>query len=170
MNICIVERLDRFPNKFFTVVSDSGLLPPAQLSTLRPGNFGMDPVDLFQQLQPLANPIPPAGFALVSTVEDLEGQTRLKEGRSGEARRITMSLLALDLLNATYWMDLRKIETPARAFGDAPTATWVALRKDLPWRQHSTTEPDESSEDVALALLNAHDPSEFNVTLDHSSQ
>jgi histidine ammonia-lyase len=43
-----------------------------------------------------------------------------------------MDLLGHDLLQASFWIDVRKKEDPKRDFGKAPTEAWSALRKAVP--------------------------------------
>ena len=72
---------------------------------------------MMQEIQGLINPVPPQGIALIQTVEDLQGQTRLKVQRARQAIDDTIELLAEDLLTGTYWLDLRKTEDASRQFG-----------------------------------------------------
>jgi histidine ammonia-lyase len=52
-----------------------------------------------------------------------------------------MQLLGYDLWNATYWMDVRKVENRSRSFGSVPTAIWTAFRKVQPWQQDPRLRP-----------------------------
>ena len=52
-----------------------------------------------------------------------------------------MQLLGVRL-TASYWLDVRKAENPARDFAPAPTAAWIAFRKLLPWQQEPDSRPD----------------------------
>jgi histidine ammonia-lyase len=89
-------------------------------------------VDLQQEIQSLTNPVAPSGAAIVGTVEDLQAQTRIKAYRVREAVNTTYDLLGHDLLNAAFWMDVRKAQDASRNFGGAPTAAWTAFRKIVP--------------------------------------
>jgi histidine ammonia-lyase len=135
MDIAVSLRIDRFFNPFFT------LTDPAQVLHMPPGNpfavylaggGGFTPVDLEQEIQSLTNPVAPSGQAIVSTVEDLQAQTRVKAYRARQAVSTTFDLLAHDLLTATFWLDVRKAQDPSRNFGDGPTAAWTAFRKIVP--------------------------------------
>jgi histidine ammonia-lyase len=64
-----------------------------------------------------------------------------------------MQLLAYDLLTATYWMDVRKVEGPNRAFGKAPTAVWTAFRKVVPWQRDIDSRPDTPLSAIAYEFL-----------------
>jgi histidine ammonia-lyase len=152
MDIAIVLRLDRFGNSFFTVVR-----PPEVVKDMPAGPFaaaGFAPqgnpkvaTDLWQEIAGLAVPVTPSGIAIVSTVEDLQAQTRLKVSRARQAVDESFDLLAQDFLTAAFWMDVRKEQDPARGFGPGPTAAWIAFRRILPFRF------GEKAPDRPVALL-----------------
>jgi histidine ammonia-lyase len=146
MDIAVSLRIDRFGNPFFTVVTPAQVFPAVPASVR---DYGYAPVDLQQEIQSLTNPIAPSGAALVSTVEDLQAQTRIKAYRARQAVDATFDLLAYDLLTGAFWMDVRKAQDASREFGSAPTAAWQALRKTVPLRR----DPDEprAESDSALA-------------------
>ncbi|MGC2029536.1 MAG: aromatic amino acid ammonia-lyase, partial [Steroidobacteraceae bacterium] len=133
MDTVVVQRMLRFTNKFFTIIG------PSDESPGEPGRFHLTQgseiaaVALMQEIQGLINPVPPEGNALIQNVEDMQTQTRLKVTRARTAVEDTVDLLAEDLLTGTYWLDLRKSQNPARAFGAAPTAVWTAFRGTLPF-------------------------------------
>jgi histidine ammonia-lyase len=130
MDVAVMLRIERFTNPFFTVLRATDLVPPEQVFRAVGGYL---PVDLWQEIEGLEMPVPPEGQAIVATVEDLQGQTRLKAARAREAIDDTFHLLSLDLRSAAFWMDLRRLQTPARAFGDGPTAAWKAFRQVQPF-------------------------------------
>ena len=127
MDVAVMLRIERFRNTFFTVVS-----PADVLSGWERNDSGYLPTDLQQEVQSLANPVPPFGNALESTVEDLQAQTRIKVQRARQAVSVTMDLLGVDLLEASLWLDVRKAQDPQRSFGSAATGAWTALRKLVP--------------------------------------
>lgn len=131
MALIFPERIERFSNPFFTNVKASEVMAPAQLATL-PRAGGYLPADLWIELSGLINPVVPQGQPIVSTVEDLQAETRLKVGRARYAVDLATHLLAQDMLAATNWMEVRKAQTPARSFGAAPTAALAALREVVP--------------------------------------
>jgi histidine ammonia-lyase len=128
MDIAVTLRIDRFSNPFFTAVKASDVM--------KDGYFfqagGYTPVDIWQDIQNLSNRVVPEGQAIVSTVEDLEAQTRIKVVNARGVVDDTYALLAQDLLVAGYWMEVRKTQDPSRDFGPGPTAAWTALRKVAP--------------------------------------
>jgi histidine ammonia-lyase len=145
MDIAVSLRIERFSNPFFTVVT------PAQVFGAPPEgrDYGYAPADLEQEMQSLSNAIAPSGAALVSSVEDLQAQTRLKAYRARQAVDNTFDLLAYDLLTAALWMDVRRAQDPSRQFGPAPAAAWQALRKLVPL--HRPAQEPRAQPDAALA-------------------
>jgi histidine ammonia-lyase len=150
MDIAISLRIQRFGNPFFTAVT------PAEGFTGVPApvrDYGYSPVDLQQEIQSLTNPIAPSGAALVSTVEDLQAQTRIKAYRVREAVDVTYDLLACDLLTGAFWMDIRKAQDASREFGSAPAAAWQAFRRIVPLRRDRGELPAEPDVDLATRFL-----------------
>jgi histidine ammonia-lyase len=131
MAVVLNQRIDRFTNPFFTVVKPQDVLPPATMQLL-PFGGGYLHADLWNELAGLINPVTPQGQAIVSTVEDLQGETRLKVGRARQAVDLTRHLLAQDLIVSSNWLEVRKAQDPKRSFGAAPTAALAAIRAVLP--------------------------------------
>jgi histidine ammonia-lyase len=144
MDIALMLRIERFRNPFFTGVAATDVLPG-----VRDGFFDYAPVDLQQEIQSLMNPVAPFGSAIVGTVEDLQGQTRIKTQRARQAVETTFDLLSFDLLEGSLWMDVRKTQDSQRSFGTAPTAAWTAFRQRVPVR------PDTARQDAQSASLTA---------------
>jgi histidine ammonia-lyase len=157
LDVAVMLRIDRFTSPFFTVVEASKVLPD-----IPHDSDGYTPPDLQQEIQSLTNPVAPFGSAIESTVEDLQAQTRLKMQRARQAVSTTMDLLGHDLLQAAFWIDVRKKEDPKRYFGAAPTAAWTALRKAVPLQtaeqRVKASKPDEM---LAATLVHATDPQVF---------
>ena len=84
-------------------------------------------------MQSLTNPVAPSGAAIDLTVEDLQAQTRIKSYRARQAVGTTFDLLGHDLLNATFWMEVRTKQDASRALGAGPTAALAAFRKVVPF-------------------------------------
>jgi histidine ammonia-lyase len=127
MDIAVMLRIERFHSPFFTGVKASDVLPEAGR-----GFYDYAPVDLQQEVQSLMNPVAPFGSAIVGTVEDLQGQTRIKVQRARQAVDTTFELLGFDLLEGSLWLDVRKKQEAHRSFGGAPTAAWTSFRKTMP--------------------------------------
>ena len=135
MDVAVSLRIDRFSSPFFTATDPAKVLhlpPGGEFVLYLAGGGGYTPVDLQQEMQSLTNPVAPSGAAIVGTVEDLQAQTRIKAYRARQAVSTTFDLLGHDLLNAAFWLDVRKAQEPSRNFGAGPTAALTAFRKIVP--------------------------------------
>jgi histidine ammonia-lyase len=88
-------------------------------------------------IQTLANPVPAQGNALVRNVEDMETFTRQRVARARLAVDDALRLVAQEMLWASYWMEVRKAQNPARSFGAAPASTLQALRAVIQRQQQA---------------------------------
>ncbi len=158
MDVAVGLRIERFRNTFFTGVSAQDVL---KVEGTEEGGYA--PVDLMQELQTLTNPVAPLGSAIVSTVEDLQAQTRLKAQRARLAVDDTFELLALDLLQGGLWLDVRHAQDAKRGFGAAPTAAWRALRERVPLRAMGQVAP-RSETAAAAEFLRTTPASNFVTT------
>ncbi len=157
LDVAVMLRIDRFTSPFFTVVEASQVLPD-----IPHDSDGYTPPDLQQEIQSLTNPVAPAGSAIESTVEDLQGQTRLKVQRARQAVATTMDLLGHDLLQAGFWIDVRHKQAPGRDFGKAPTAAWTAFRSAVPLKTaEQRVKASQSDEVLAAAFVHSTDPERF---------
>jgi histidine ammonia-lyase len=150
MDVAVMLRIERFRSRFFTVVSVADVLPHWSRH-----DSGYLPTDLQQEIQSLTNPVAPAGSALETNVEDLQSQTRLKVQRARQAVSVTTDLLALDLLEASLWLDVRKTQDPSRSFGAAATAAWLALRQRVPLEDELANPAAQSQPMIAAAFVRA---------------
>jgi histidine ammonia-lyase len=156
MDVAIMLRIERFRSPFFTVISPSSVLPHWERH-----DSGYMPADLQQEIQGLTNPVAPSGSALETSVEDLQSQTRLKVQRARQAVSATTDLLALDLLEASLWLDVRNKQDPSRSFGSAATAAWLAFRKRVPLEEERANPVTESRQMTAAAFVKATPASTF---------
>ena len=157
LDVAVMLRIDRFTSPFFTVVEPSQVLPD-----IPHDSDGYTPPDLQQEIQSLINPVAPAGSAIESTVEDLQAQTRIKVQRARQAVATTMDLLGHDLLQAGFWIDVRRKQAPGRDFGQAPTAAWTALRKTIPLKTaEQRVKATQSDEVLAATFVHSTDPEAF---------
>jgi len=153
MDTAVAQRMLRFTNTFFTVIS------PTDESPGEPGRFHLtqgseiDAVALMQEIQGLINPVPPEGNALIQNVEDMQSQTRLKVTRARAVVEDTIDLLAEDLLTGTYWLDLRKTQNSNRAFGGPPTTVWNAFRATLPFNGAGPTTATQPIHEIAANFI-----------------
>jgi len=165
--VAVVQRMHRFEDTFFTVTDAAAVLKaqagPGGASGVGGGGGGGAIADaLWQELKPLANPIPPDGVTADKGVGDLDAVPMLKLMRLRQAMDVTRDILGEDLLNAAFWMDIRKLEKPERTFGPAPTAVWISFRKILPFRRDAgTVLPAISPGDVATQFLRNTAPQDF---------
>jgi histidine ammonia-lyase len=153
LGTAIDQRVQRFSNTFFTVISPGDVLSPTELANGAPAANDYNLADLMAEIQTLANPVPAQGNAIVRNVEDLQAEGRIKVARARLAVDNTMYLVAEDILNATYWMNVRQAQDPRRSFGVSPTAAWNALRRVVPWQQPSDQRPPVPSTHLAYAFL-----------------
>ncbi|HVW71238.1 MAG TPA: aromatic amino acid ammonia-lyase [Steroidobacteraceae bacterium] len=156
MDVAIMLRIERFRSTFFTVISVTDVLPHWSRH-----DSGYLPSDLQQEVQSLTNPVAPFGSALETTVEDLQAQTRIKVQRARQAVALTLDLLAVNLTEASLWLDVRKRQDPQRGFGTAPTAAWLAFRKRLPLDEDGARPVTESKPMVAAEFLRSNLASAF---------
>jgi len=156
MDVAIMLRIERFRSPFFTVISPSSVLPHWERH-----DSGYMPADLQQEIQGLTNPVAPSGSALETSVEDLQSQTRLKVQRARQAVSVTTDLLALDLLEASLWLDVRNKQDPSRSFGSAATAAWLAFRERVPLEEERANPVTESRQMTAAAFVKATPASTF---------
>ena len=161
MDVAVVQRIYRFGNPFFTVVSPEDVLTPEQRANAAPWGIGYDPTAIWQEIQILSHPLTPEGVPVSDAVEELQAQTFLKVTRARAVVRSTMRLLAQDLMTAAYWMDIRKIQDPSRRFGEAPTASWEAFRQVMPWQQAPADRPLEPPNTVAYRFLMSNSVDRF---------
>jgi histidine ammonia-lyase len=156
----------RFENTFFTVIAaNDASLPPAQLTNSAPGGADYTLADLLSEIQTLQNPVPAQGNSIVSTVEDLQAEGRIKVAKARLIVDDLSWLLGQDLLTATRWLNIRQIQGQAltppltRGFGASPTAAWQAFRTVVPWQ--ATTRPDVPPGTLAYDFLLANPASMF---------
>ena len=157
MDVAVMLRIDRFTSPFFTVVEASQVLPD-----IPHDSDGYTPPELQQEIQSLTNPIAPSGSAIESTVEDLQAQTRIKVQRARQAVSTTLDLLGHDILQASFWMDVRARQQAGRDFGPAPTAAWQALRKNVPLQTAAQrVKAKKADETLAATFVHTTDPASF---------
>ena len=161
--VAVVQRMHRFEDPFFTVTDASQILknhpgPEGASGTGAGGGGGMIADALWQELKPLANPIPPDGVTADKGVGDLDAVPMLKLMRMRRALDVSRDLLGQDLLNAAFWMDIRKLENPDRTFGPGPTTVWANFRKIIPFRDAETQPSFATRDDLAVNFLQTNCP------------
>jgi histidine ammonia-lyase len=161
MDVAVAQRIMRFTNTFFTVISPSDEVPGEPGRSAVTDGSELDAAALMQEIQGLINPVPPEGTALIGTVEDLQTQTRLKVVRARQAVDDTIELLAEDLLTGTYWLDLRKAQNPARNFGSSPMTLWAAFRSVVPFDGKWPAASTQPIHEIAASFIRGNAASMF---------
>ena len=129
LDIAVLLDQQKFGSTFFTLVDAAKVLPNVQVGYQN--NYSPD--EVMQNIQTLMNPVATEGFVTdLQNVESMQAQTVLKVVRARRAVDETMQLLAFDMITGARWLDVRRAQDPARSFGAAPTAAWLAFRKVLP--------------------------------------
>jgi len=158
LDAAVAQRIERFsdrgPTAFFTGIYPKDVLTPEQL---RRSPEMLEPyfafMDVWAEIQNDAHAVAAEGNATDFGVADLEALSRLKAVRGRQVVDLTLQLLAYDLLTATYWLDVRRTESPGRDFAAAPSAVWISFRKRIPWQQDPDTRPDIPYGAVAYEFL-----------------
>lgn len=135
--VATAERAQRFFDPFFTVITMEDLPEEERGNAPLADRFAMS--DLLGELKSLANPVPAEGNYSESGIQDVQGLGRTKVAKARLAVDNALYLVANELLSATRWMDIRRVQSPDRSFGEAPMAAWKAWREISPWWQ----DPDE---------------------------
>jgi histidine ammonia-lyase len=161
MGAAVAQRLERFNNPFFTVIRPADVIEQGTASENPVAHGGYLPTDLWQELAEMGNPVTPNGQAIVATVEDLEAQTRLKGQRARQAVSLLSHLTAQDLMTASYWMDIRRLQDPTREFGEAPTKAHAALREVIPWRMPAGERPFRPQGQIIYEFMWENPASDF---------
>jgi histidine ammonia-lyase len=160
MDAAVSQRMQRFDSDFVTGVKPAAILPPEQLARVSRGVQDSAPDTLLHVIAGLAVPVAPSENAGDSGIADLQSESRIKASRVADAVDRTMDLLGLDLLKASFWMELRRIQVPSRRFGAAPEAVLAALRKRVPFLP-ADTPPVRPTTVIAAGFIKATDPAQF---------
>ena len=131
-HVATKERVQRFFDPFFTVITMNDLPEPERGNAPLGDGFAMS--DLTAELMSLASPVPASGYWTESGIQDVQSFGRIKVVRARQAVDTALYLVANELLSATRWMDIRRVQSPERSFGQAPTAAWRAWREISPWQ------------------------------------
>ena len=166
MDAAVAQRIERFsdrtPTPFFTGIKPADVLTPEQqrLSPSMSEPYFLF-LDLWGEIQVLGQSVPAQSNAADVGVADIAAETRLKGEHGRRLVDLTMQLLGYDLVNAAYWLDVRRIQDPSRGFGAAPTAAWTAFRKQQPWQQEPSQREDLPFGIVADRFMHAHPAATF---------
>ena len=161
LDVNIDQRIYRFTSTFFTVQAAKEILSAEQAAKAPSDGSSYIATSLWQQIQALTPPLVPMGDAIIQNVEDLQGQTHLKAQRGRQLVDLTFHLIAQDLLNGTYWLDVRQVQDSARAFGDTPTAVWTAFRKTVPWQMDRNDRPRRPLGEISYDFMKSNPAAGF---------
>jgi histidine ammonia-lyase len=162
MDVAVVQRIYRFSSTFFTVVAPKDVLSADELAASVQSDIdGYNPTAIWQDIESLAPTLTPEGNPISNDVEELQAQTVLKATRARRTVDDTVLLLGEDLLTATYWMNIRRVQSPERSFGRAPTSAWNAFRQAVPWQQRLSDRPSQPVSGIVHAFMTAHPAAEF---------
>jgi histidine ammonia-lyase len=162
MDVAVVQRIYRFSSTFFTVVAPKEVLTQEQLdASVQSDVDGYNPDAFWNEILDSARALTPEGNPISSDVEELQAQTVAKVIRARSTLDDTARLLGEDLLTATFWMDVRRVQVPGRDFGRAPTAAWAAFRRAVPWQQARAERPQQPVGNIVHDFLAAHPAAEF---------
>ena len=142
--VAVVNRIHRFEDPFFTGIDAAATIkagdprmgsPVSALFGTPGGGGGGGVVDaLWQEMKPLINPVAPDGVSADRGVGDLDAVPMLKLVRGYQALNVMRDILSQDLLNATYWMDVRRAANPQVRFSPSTEAVLAAFRRTVPLR------------------------------------
>jgi histidine ammonia-lyase len=162
MDVAVVQRIYRFSGTFFTVIAPKDVLTQQELeASVQSDVDGYNPTAIWNDIVALSRSLTPQGNPISNDVEELQAQTVLKVTLARETLADSALLLGEDLLTATYWMDLRRAQSPGRNFGAAPTAAWAAFRQAVPWQQPRPERPARPVGAIAAAFLTTHAAAQF---------
>jgi histidine ammonia-lyase len=162
LDVAVVQRIYRFSSTFFTVIAPKDVLSQEQLeASVQSEVGGYNPTAIWQDIQAVSKSLTPEGNPISNDVEELQAQTVLKVTRARQAVDDTVLLLGEDLLTATFWLDIRRAQSPTRNFGRAPTAAWIAFRQAVPWQQKLPARPPRPIGGTVYAFLTTHPAAEF---------
>lgn len=168
MDVAVVQRIYRFSSPFFTAIAPKDVLSQEQLeASVQSDVDGYNPTAIWNDILALSRTLTPMGNPISNDVEELQAQTLQKVTRAREVLADTTLLLGEDLLTATYWMDIRRAQSPSRSFGAASTAAWGAFRQAVPWQQPRQERPARPVGGIAYAFLTTHAAAEFYPPLAH---
>ena len=152
----IIETMSRFNDPFFTVVRAQEIMGPGF------GGGGANNHWLWSEILSLAMPLVPPGIGTIANPADVGAVPLLRLERAERLLDVQYELLAGQIVQGAYWMDVRKRQTPARQFGAAPTAIHAAIRQVVPLqRPAGSPAPTGTNQDLVMAFIKTTPASRF---------
>ena len=157
-----VQTISRFANPFFTVVTPEEILNPDGNNRIPRGARGGGSVHwLWAEIQANAMPLTPDAVSGGEGVADISSVPLLRLSRANAALDAARELMAAEMILAAFWMDVRKVQDPARSFGEAPTAAWQALRELVPMDDQAAEPAAVSGTTRVAAFMQSTPASDF---------
>jgi histidine ammonia-lyase len=145
----IIETMSRFNDPYFTVVRSQDIMGPG----FGQGGGGNNHW-LWSEILSLATPLVPPGIGTIANPADVGAVPLLRLERAERMLDVQYELLAGQIVQGAYWMDVRKRQTPAREFGTAPTAIHAAIRQVVPLqRPAGSPPPTGSNQDLVMNFI-----------------
>ncbi|OYX66513.1 MAG: hypothetical protein B7Y95_23455 [Rhizobiales bacterium 32-66-11] len=152
----IIETMSRFNDPYFTVVRAQDIMGPGF------GGGGGSNHWLWPEIQSLAMPLSPPGIGTIANPADVGAVPLLRLERAERLLKVQRELLAGQIIQGAYWMDVRKKQNPARQFGAGPTAAHAAIRQIVPLqRPPGSPPPTGSNQDLIADFITTTPASRF---------
>jgi histidine ammonia-lyase len=154
----IALRTLRIGQPFFSVIVPSDVLTAEELARAAPQHQGSAVIGaLVDELQALTMPIPVEFDAERIHPDETTTFGSEKTAKARLALDVALRLIGQEALAATFWADVRRVQRPARSFGEAPVCAWEAFREVIPWQADPASRPANPGE-IAYEFLRDNDP------------
>jgi len=159
----ITLRTLRIGQPFFSVITPEEILTPEQILRAAPQHESAAALQaLVDELQALANPIPAEVDAERVHPDETTTFGSEKVAKARLALDAALRLIGQELLTASFWMDVRATQNPARSFGAVTESVHGAFRTIVPWQADPNERPPRPAHGViAYAFLRGNPPADF---------
>ena len=159
----ITLRTLRIGQPFFSVITPGEVLTPEEILRAAPQHESAAALQaLVDELQALANPIPATVDAERIHPDETTTFGSEKVAKARLALDAALRLIGQELLTASFWMDVRRVQNPERTFGAVPQSVHDAFRTIVPWQAAPNERPPLPAHAViAYAFLRGNPPEEF---------
>jgi histidine ammonia-lyase len=165
MDQAVLQRMFKLAIPFHTGTAANDVLPAEIRAAAAPQGNGTIAVSIWGEIDSQLAPVSPIGVASDNQANgDIESQIQLKVAKAHRSVGLSRQLLAHDLMTAAYWMDVRKVQNPARSFGQAATAAWTAYRQVSPWQMAAAERPERPAQDIAVEFLTRNPAAKFSAS------
>ena len=159
----ITLRTLRIGQPFFSVITPGEVLTQEEILRAAPQHESSAALQaLVDELQALANPIPADVDADRIHPDETTTYGSEKVAKARLALDAALRLIGQELLTASFWMDVRRVQNPERTFGAVPQSVHDAFRAIVPWQAAPNERPPLPAHAViAYAFLRGNPPEEF---------